>query len=233
MIGQRGGWARRTIDALRRAVRDGDPDPGEVVWTWVPYGDDPSQGKDREGAVLERDRFDALVRALRAHHGIVVASRRRGRYASRGSVPARQPSPALADRPARPTLGWRQARHVVAPLLQNPAPTRFGDRLASSSRRTPQRSATATNGNNAPTSARGRRLSAIASSISSGYAFPIGERQPHLLRGQWCTGEQRLERAEVLEHVDDLPGVESGADHPRAASRIFASECEPRRRSTA
>ena len=26
---------------------DGDPDPGEVVWTWVPYEDDPQQGKDR------------------------------------------------------------------------------------------------------------------------------------------------------------------------------------------
>jgi hypothetical protein len=26
---------------------DGQPDPGEVVWTWVPYEDDPAQGKDR------------------------------------------------------------------------------------------------------------------------------------------------------------------------------------------
>jgi hypothetical protein len=26
---------------------DGDPDPGEVVWTWVTFEDDPSQGKDR------------------------------------------------------------------------------------------------------------------------------------------------------------------------------------------
>lgn len=26
---------------------DGRPDPGEVVWTWVPYEDDHSQGKDR------------------------------------------------------------------------------------------------------------------------------------------------------------------------------------------
>jgi hypothetical protein len=32
--------------------RDGDPDPGEVVWTWVPYEDDPSQGKDRPVLVL-------------------------------------------------------------------------------------------------------------------------------------------------------------------------------------
>lgn len=26
---------------------DGRPDPGEVVWTWVPYEEDHSQGKDR------------------------------------------------------------------------------------------------------------------------------------------------------------------------------------------
>lgn len=31
---------------------DGQPDPGEVVWTWVPYEDDPSQGKDRPVLLL-------------------------------------------------------------------------------------------------------------------------------------------------------------------------------------
>lgn len=40
--------------------RDGDPDPGEVVWTWVPYEDDPSQGKDRPVVVFGR-RGDCLV----------------------------------------------------------------------------------------------------------------------------------------------------------------------------
>jgi hypothetical protein len=39
---------------------DGDPDPGEVVWTWVPYEDDPSQGKDRPVVVIGR-RGDALA----------------------------------------------------------------------------------------------------------------------------------------------------------------------------
>ena len=34
---------------------DGLPDPGEVVWTWVAYEDDPSQGKDRPVLVLARD----------------------------------------------------------------------------------------------------------------------------------------------------------------------------------
>lgn len=32
--------------------RDGDPDPGEVVWGWVPYEDDPSMGKDRPVLVI-------------------------------------------------------------------------------------------------------------------------------------------------------------------------------------
>ena len=33
---------------------DGDADPGEVVWTWVPYEDDPSKGKDRPVVVIGR-----------------------------------------------------------------------------------------------------------------------------------------------------------------------------------
>jgi len=33
---------------------DGDPDPGEVVWTWVPYEEDPDQGKDRPVVVIGR-----------------------------------------------------------------------------------------------------------------------------------------------------------------------------------
>ncbi len=35
--------------------RDGDADPGEVVWSWVAYEDDPSQGKDRPVLVLGWD----------------------------------------------------------------------------------------------------------------------------------------------------------------------------------
>jgi hypothetical protein len=34
---------------------DGLPDPGEVVWTWVAYEDDPSRGKDRPVLVLGRE----------------------------------------------------------------------------------------------------------------------------------------------------------------------------------
>src|SRR3954447_13012625 len=31
---------------------DGRADPGEVVWTWVAYQDDPSRGKDRPVLVI-------------------------------------------------------------------------------------------------------------------------------------------------------------------------------------
>ena len=34
---------------------DGEADPGEVVWAWVPYEDEPSQGKDRPVLVLARE----------------------------------------------------------------------------------------------------------------------------------------------------------------------------------
>jgi hypothetical protein len=34
---------------------DGDPDPGEIVWTWVPYEEDHSRGKDRPVLVVGRD----------------------------------------------------------------------------------------------------------------------------------------------------------------------------------
>jgi hypothetical protein len=32
--------------------RDGDPDPGEVVWAWIPYEEDPNTGKDRPVVVV-------------------------------------------------------------------------------------------------------------------------------------------------------------------------------------
>ncbi len=34
---------------------DGEPDPGEIVWTWVPYEEDASQGKDRPVLLVGRD----------------------------------------------------------------------------------------------------------------------------------------------------------------------------------
>lgn len=33
---------------------DGDPDPGEVVWTWVPFEEDATLGKDRPVVIIGR-----------------------------------------------------------------------------------------------------------------------------------------------------------------------------------
>ena len=46
---------------------DGSPDPGEIVWTWVPYEEDHSQGKDRPVLVIgnHRGRLLALMMTSR------------------------------------------------------------------------------------------------------------------------------------------------------------------------
>ncbi|MCV7281277.1 type II toxin-antitoxin system PemK/MazF family toxin [Mycolicibacterium flavescens] len=49
---------------------DGRADPGEIVWTWVVYEDDPTQGKDRPVLVVGRDRETllGLMLSSRDHH---------------------------------------------------------------------------------------------------------------------------------------------------------------------
>ncbi len=44
----------RALVIGRAPKADGAPDPGEVVWAWVPYADDPAKGKDRPLLVLGR-----------------------------------------------------------------------------------------------------------------------------------------------------------------------------------
>jgi hypothetical protein len=48
---------------------DGQADPGEIVWTWVVYEDDPTRGKDRPVLVVGRDRRVLL--------GLMVSSQER------------------------------------------------------------------------------------------------------------------------------------------------------------
>ncbi|WP_439029355.1 type II toxin-antitoxin system PemK/MazF family toxin [Gordonia terrae] len=55
---------------------DGDADPGEIVWTWVAYEDDPNQGKDRPVLVVGRDANGqsaddvlGLMLSSKDHHG--------------------------------------------------------------------------------------------------------------------------------------------------------------------
>jgi hypothetical protein len=50
---------------------DGDPDPGEVVWTWVSFEEDSHLGKDRPVAILGRAEDGRLV-------GMMLSSRDHG-----------------------------------------------------------------------------------------------------------------------------------------------------------
>ena len=60
---------------------DGLPDPGEVVWTWVAYEDDPSRGKDRPVLIIgeEGRRLLALQLTSRDHQDDALQEHHAGR----------------------------------------------------------------------------------------------------------------------------------------------------------
>ena len=52
--------------------RDGDPDAGEIVWTWVPYAERDGRGKDRPVLVIGRQdasRVYAVRLTSKSHDG--------------------------------------------------------------------------------------------------------------------------------------------------------------------
>ena len=61
---------------------DGEADPGEVVWGWVPFEDDPHQGKDRPVLVVARAGDDVLALQLTSkdHDRDAEDEARYGRY---------------------------------------------------------------------------------------------------------------------------------------------------------
>jgi hypothetical protein len=44
--------------------QNGRPDPGEIVWAWVPYEEDASQGKDRPVLVIAMSGTDVIALPL-------------------------------------------------------------------------------------------------------------------------------------------------------------------------
>ncbi|RNL79118.1 type II toxin-antitoxin system PemK/MazF family toxin [Nocardioides marmorisolisilvae] len=62
--------------------RNGRPDPGEVVWAWVPYEEDPNQGKDRPVLVIacDRTRVVALPLTSKDHDVDAAQEARAGRF---------------------------------------------------------------------------------------------------------------------------------------------------------
>jgi hypothetical protein len=71
------------LDTTWAGDRDGRPDPGEVVWTWVPYEDDPTEGKDRPVLLIGR-RADGTLVALQMtsqdHDADAAQEARAGRF---------------------------------------------------------------------------------------------------------------------------------------------------------
>jgi hypothetical protein len=84
---------------------DGRPDPGEIVWTWVPFEEDHSRGKDRPVLLVGHDGpwLLALQLTSKDHDG---HPRRRGgpRWVDIGRGPwdpQRRPSEVRVDRVVR------------------------------------------------------------------------------------------------------------------------------------
>jgi len=83
---------------------DGQPDPGEVVWGWVPYEDDPSRGKDRPVLVLDTDGdgWTGLMLSSQDHDRDAADEARHGRHwmdvGSGGWDPQGRPSEVRLDR---------------------------------------------------------------------------------------------------------------------------------------
>jgi hypothetical protein len=61
---------------------DGRPDPGEIVWTWVPYEEDHRQGKDRPVLIIghDGDWLLALMLTSKDHDRDVEQEARHGRH---------------------------------------------------------------------------------------------------------------------------------------------------------
>jgi hypothetical protein len=44
-----------TVHTSYNPSTDGDPDPGEIVWTWVPYEENDGRGKDRPVLIVAKE----------------------------------------------------------------------------------------------------------------------------------------------------------------------------------
>ncbi|MFV0435094.1 MAG: hypothetical protein ACK5LO_14075 [Leucobacter sp.] len=101
------------IRALRPSYEphpDGDPDPGEIVWTWVPYAENDGRGKDRPVLIIAR--IDARTTAgcylsTKQHRGFVSVGR--GPWDSQGRESFLSPERVLRVTDA----GMRREGHVL------------------------------------------------------------------------------------------------------------------------
>ena len=84
--------------------RNGKPDPGEIVWAWVPYEENDGRGKDRPVLVLSvrRTELQGLMLTSKDHHRDAADEARWGRYwmdiGAGPWDPRRRPSEVRLDR---------------------------------------------------------------------------------------------------------------------------------------
>lgn len=71
-----------TVQMEYRPHPDGKPDPGEVIWGWVPFEEDPSRGKDRPMLVIGHDGefLLALMLTSKDHDRDAAFEARHGRH---------------------------------------------------------------------------------------------------------------------------------------------------------
>src|SRR3954447_11229482 len=71
-----------TPDVQYRPRADGRPDPGEVVWAWVPFDENDGRGKDRPVLVIGRrgDDLLGLLLSSKDHDRDAADEARWGRY---------------------------------------------------------------------------------------------------------------------------------------------------------
>ena len=112
----RGGRGRDDAVVLGYAPSDdGDADPGEVVWAWVPFEEDPSRGKDRPALVIGRAGRQLVVVPLTSKDRAGRLPVGRGRWDSSG-----RPSYADVDRFVRvdPTAVRREGAALDRPIFE-------------------------------------------------------------------------------------------------------------------
>ncbi len=114
---------------------DGRPDPGEVVWTWVPYEEDATRGKDRPVLVLavEGPSIVALMLTSKDHDRDAADEARHGRtwldVGTGGWDPRGRPSEVRLDRVLRLPADAVRREGAALPRVRYDAVVRAAARL--------------------------------------------------------------------------------------------------------
>ncbi|MGZ8718982.1 MAG: type II toxin-antitoxin system PemK/MazF family toxin [Aeromicrobium sp.] len=70
------------MDIVYAPKPDGKPDPGEIVWAWVPYEEDATRGKDRPVLIINREgeALIGLMMTSKDHDRDLAQEEREGRF---------------------------------------------------------------------------------------------------------------------------------------------------------